>query len=263
MKTGRLSAIAAMTLMIVAAFTLSAKDANAALTAKANHDHITMDFFYNGSEVSVRGVSDPDVDLVVKITSPDGHQELKKQGKVGGFLWMNVGSLEFEDTPNLYFLQSTRRPEDILSADEMDRYVIGFPALSRHVRMSPVADDGDKEKWFGEFVNFKESSKTYFKTEGGFRLDAPKDGSRSYYMKFAWPYQAPPGNYLVTVYAVKDHKVVEQATSKVLVEQVGVVKALSGMAKNNGALYGIISIASALGAGFGVGLIFGKGGGAH
>jgi len=41
------------------------------------------------------------------------------------------------------------------------------------------------------------------------------------------------------------------------------VKALSGMAKNNGALYGIISILIALGAGFGVGMIFRKGGGAH
>jgi hypothetical protein len=35
------------------------------------------------------------------------------------------------------------------------------------------------------------------------------------------------------------------------------------MAKKNGALYGVISILSALGAGFGVGLIFRKGGGAH
>jgi hypothetical protein len=65
------------------------------------------------------------------------------------------------------------------------------------------------------------------------------------------------------VYAVKEGKVVEQATSKVLVEQVGVVKGLAGMAKNNGALYGILAIIAALGAGFGVGMVFKKGGGAH
>jgi hypothetical protein len=35
------------------------------------------------------------------------------------------------------------------------------------------------------------------------------------------------------------------------------------MAKNNGALYGIISIMAALGAGFGVGLVFRKNDGAH
>ncbi len=55
-------------------------NASAMLTAKANHDHITIDFFYHGSTVSVRGISDPGVDLVVKITSPEGHQVLKQKG---------------------------------------------------------------------------------------------------------------------------------------------------------------------------------------
>jgi hypothetical protein len=46
-------------------------------------------------------------------------------------------------------------------------------------------------------------------------------------------------------------------------EQAGIVKSLAGMAKNNAAVYGVLSILAALGAGFGVGLIFRKGGGAH
>jgi hypothetical protein len=68
---------------------------------------------------------------------------------------------------------------------------------------------------------------------------------------------------LVTAYAVKDKKVVEEAEGNVLVEQVGVVKALANMAETKGALYGMMSIIVALGAGFGVGIIFRKGGGAH
>jgi hypothetical protein len=67
----------------------------------------------------------------------------------------------------------------------------------------------------------------------------------------------------VTVYAVKNNKVVEQAEAKVLVEQVGMVKALAGMAKNSAAFYGFLSVGVALGAGFGVGMIFRKGGGSH
>ena len=81
-------------------------------------------------------------------------------------------------------------------------------------------------------------------------------------MLFDWPYQAQPGEYLVTVYAVKDGRVVESANSKVLVEQAGAVKYLATMAKNNGAMYGIISIVIALASGFGIGIIF-KGGGSH
>jgi hypothetical protein len=65
------------------------------------------------------------------------------------------------------------------------------------------------------------------------------------------------------VYAVKDNKVVERAESKVFVEQVGIVKSFARMAKDSAAAYGLISILAALGAGFGVGMVFRKGGGAH
>lgn len=73
------------TLVLLLVFSLfqlaSAKPASAMLTAKANHDHITIDFFYHGSSVSVKGESDPGVDLIIKVTSPEGHQVLKQKGR--------------------------------------------------------------------------------------------------------------------------------------------------------------------------------------
>ena len=234
--------------------------ASAQLTATANHDHITVDFFYHGSSVSVRGVSDPDADLIIKVTSEDGDQVLRKRGKVGGFLWMNVGELEVEHVPTVYFLHSTKKIGDILSKEEMNKYVIGYPALENHVKMNvPRAEE---DKWFNELVKYNEASDIYVTTTGKISL-TQKNGVQNYYILTEWPYEAPPGNYTVTVYAVKDKKVVETATSHVAVEQVGLVKAFTNMAKNNGAVYGLISIIAALGAGFGVGLVFGKGGGAH
>jgi uncharacterized protein (TIGR02186 family) len=237
--------------------------AQAMLTATANHDHITIDFFYHGSTVSVRGMSDPGVDLVVKITSPEGHQVLKQKGKVAGTLWMNVGQLKFEQTPNFYEVFSTKKVEDILSREELERYVIGYSALAKHVEITPVANEEEKAKWFDEFVKFKEESKVYTTSAGKIETTMNAEGKQEYYILTAWPYQAQPGDYLVSVYAVKDNKVVEQAQSKVNVEQVGMVKTLATMAKNSPAIYGFLSIGVALGAGFGVSLVFRKGGGSH
>jgi hypothetical protein len=59
--------IAALSFIFILVFT---GNASAMLTAKANHDHITIDFFYHGSTVSIRGESDPNIDLVIKITAP-------------------------------------------------------------------------------------------------------------------------------------------------------------------------------------------------
>ena len=241
---------------------LAPGSASAKLTAKANHDHINIDFFYHGSTVGVSGVTDPGTDLIIKIASPEGHESLKEKGKVGGILWMNVGTKKFENVPNLYSIHSTRKLDDMLSREEQDRYVIGYSALSRHAEISPVPSADEKAKWFDEFLKYKEKSKLYTATDGKIEMKE-KDGGQSYYILTEWPYQAPPGEYIVTAYAIKDGRVVDQAESRVQVAQAGLVKTLSGMAKNSAAMYGIISIVSALGAGFGVGLVFRKGGGAH
>ncbi|MBI5194891.1 MAG: TIGR02186 family protein [Nitrospirae bacterium] len=237
-------------------------ESSAELTIKANHNHIKIDFFYHGSIVSVAGNADSGTDLIIKIASPNGHDVLKQRGKTAGFLWMNKGTVNFKNTPNLYSIYSTKKIEDLLSKEETDKYVLGYPALSRQIKMTPVSNEDEKSKWFNEFVKYKESSNLYTISSSKI-ITTAKDGRQAYYILTSWPYQAPPGNYLVTVYAVRDKKVLEKAEAKVSVEQVGIVKILAGMAKNKAALYGIISVMAALAAGFGVGLIFRKGGGAH
>lgn len=249
-------------LVLVLSLAIFSAQASAQLTAKANHDHIKVDFFYHGSTVSVSGVSDLGTDLIIKITSPEGHEVLKQKGKTAGLLWMNVGTLNLEHVPDLYSLHSTKKIDDMLGSYEMDKYIIGYPSLKKHIEMSSVSNEDEKSKWFNEFVKYKESSNLYTTSYGKIQTEI-KNGKQFYYILTNWPYQAPPGDYLVTVYAVKDKKVVESAEAKVLVEQVGIVKTLSNMARSSGAVYGILSILAALGAGFGVGMIFRKGGGAH
>ncbi len=238
---------------------LFAAKANADLTAKANHDNIKVDFFYHGSTVSVKGTSNPGTDLVVKIASPEGHEVLKQKGKIAGFLWMNTGTLNFERTPNLYSIHSTKKIEDILSEEDMNKYVLGYSALKKHIEIKPVSNEPARNSWLNELIKFKESSNLYSTSVGRISTFI-QDGRQGYYILTNWPYRAAPGDYPVTVYAVKDKKIIEQAEANVHVEQVGSIKALAQMAKNNAAVYGLISIVLAIGAGFGVGLVFKKGG---
>jgi uncharacterized protein (TIGR02186 family) len=248
--------------MVLLGLSIYTGQASAELTVIPNHDHIKIDFFYHGSNVSVRGISDPDTDLIIKIASLDGHQEFRQKGKVGGLLWMNVGTLDIEKVPSLYFLASTRKVDEILSKEAMAKDVLGYEAVKNYLEMTPVKDENEKAKWFNEFVKYKENSKLYSVATNNITF-TKENGKQNYYTLFEWPYQATPGDYIVTVYAVKDSKVIEKAEKKVQVEQAGVVKRLAGMAKNNASVYGLLSILAALGAGFGVGLIFRKGGGAH
>jgi len=236
--------------------------ANAKLTVNANHDHVGITFFYHGSSVGISGISDPDADIIVKISAPEAHQALKRKGKVGGVLWMNVDTVEYKEVHPLYFLASTRPVEDLLSRDERLRYGIGYAALEQSATIEPVENDEEKDHWFTEFVNYKEKSKLYSVKDGNFDFNTV-NGEREFRVVFDWPYQAPPGDYDVSVYSIKNGKIRETVGSKVDVAQEGGIKYLATMAKNRGAVYGIVSILAALMAGFGVGMIFKKGGGAH
>jgi uncharacterized protein (TIGR02186 family) len=259
MKATRIGFIILFVVCIMAA---ACDISSAELTATANHDHVNIDFFYHGSTVSIRGVSDPGTDLIIKIAAPEGHQALKKKGKVAGVLWMNVGELKFENVPNLYSLHSTKKLEDMLTPEEMEKYVLGYSALEKHIDISPLSTQEEKDKWFDEFLKYKQASKLY-STDYGKISTTMQGGKQQYYILAPWPYQAAPGDYIITVYAVKDRKIVEKAETRVYVQQVGTVKTLATMAKSKGALYGLLAILAALGAGFGVGMVFRKGGGAH
>ncbi|MBI5748254.1 MAG: TIGR02186 family protein [Nitrospinae bacterium] len=57
--------------------------------------------------------------------------------------------------------------------------------------------------------------------------------------------------------------VIEKSETKLLMEHTGIMRIIADMAKNNGALYGTISIIIAIVAGFGVGIIFRRGIGGH
>jgi len=234
----------------------------AELTAVANHSLVEMNFDYHGSTVSLSGIADPDVEIVATISSQEVHQELKRKGKVGGVIWMNVGDVSFERLPNVYFLRSTKAPQDILSTEEMEKYSIGYGSLKERARLEPAANRAERDRLFGEFVKYKEASNLYSTGVGGFSY-TKGDGSGKYYTRIEWPYQIPPGHYQVSVYAVKGGQVVETAETGVIVKRVGIIERLADMAQNNGAAYGVVAIVIAIGAGFGVGLIFRKSGGAH
>lgn len=240
---------------------ISKGESSAELTTSTDGGPINIGFFYHGGSVSINGSSDRGADIIIKITSEGGHHTLRQKGKVG-VLWMNVGTLKFAHVPSVYFLRSTRKLDDLLSAGEQLRNSLGYTALARESEIAPLKNPEEKERWFKEFLKYKEASKVYSVSSGNISL-TPKDGQQQFHVEIHWPYQAPPGEYLVTSYAVKDGKVLEKAEDKVVVQQVGVIKSLAGMAKNNGAFYGFISVLVALGAGFGVGLIFRKGGGGH
>jgi len=259
----KITLLIAAALLATLALAIGAPSASAALTAKANHDDIKINYNYNGSTVSVSGISDPGVDLIIKISSANTDEELMRKDKEAGLLWMNVEKLTMENAPNFYYIRSTKDVDSLLGNDQLVANNLGYGALEETIEIKPQQTPEMKKQLLGDYIKYKEAGKLYSQSLGDIDQKTDDAGQPSYYTIFDWPYQAPPGEYSVEVYAVKDHEITDTAQSRVVVEQEGVVKALSDMAQNNGGLYGIAAIGVSLTAGFGVGFVFKGGGGSH
>ena len=248
---------------VLSGFAFLTPSAWAALTANANHDDIQINLGYHGSTVSVTGISDPSVDLILKITPASGNAEEKmmRKDKEAGFLWMNVEQLTLDNVPELYLIRSTKPVDRLLDPATLSAEGIGYAAVENGIQISPKQEPAQQLSLLADFIKYKESQNVYSESVGDVEMK-PDQGSESYSTVFDWPYQAPPDDYMVTVYAVKDGKILDKAESPVKVEETGTIKTLDDMAQNNAALYGTAAIGVALTAGFGVGLVF-KGGGSH
>ena len=233
-----------------------------ALTAEVTPDRIPVNSLYHGSKVVVTGETEAGEDIIIKFSSPEKKVHLRKKGKTGGLLWMNVGELEFNPVSDVYLVYSTKNINSILSTEQQDRHALGFDAFKRLVEVSPVSDEAEKERWVNEFLKFKGKNRIYGIFDGKVQTDTQGD-KETFTVTVDLPYQAPPQEYTVSVYGVKGNSVQDHKEIPLAIETVGALNFISNMAFHKAPMYGIVSILIAIAAGFIVSVIFKGGGGSH
>ncbi len=254
----RILLFALLNILFLSITPISANPSNDILTSQVHEKTIDIDFFYHGQPLIIEGETDPGSSIIIKIESKSNSQLMKKKGKVAGFLWMNVGDIVFNNIPVFYQIHATGKLDDILGDKTRDHYIIGYKSLLNHSKITPVLDDKDKALWFYELVKLQESNGLFKITENKISVkEAPGDKVK-YRLELDWPYQAMPDQYTIKKFSIKDGNIKSVESSIITVQQVGIVKSLTNMAQNMAALYGIISVAVAIVAGFLTALIFQK-----
>jgi uncharacterized protein (TIGR02186 family) len=236
--------------------------AEQALTCAVTPDYIPITFTYHGTQLAINGKSASNDDLIVTISTEPHDVVLKYKAKVGGLVWMKKGDLNFKGVPSIYLLHSTAELNRILTEEQRGQYQLGYDALRQQVVMTDNQGQAADGQWFDEYLKFKEKEMVYHIEEGTIVRHHGEQGN-TYSVDIAWPSQAAPGTYHVRVFAVRDGRVVAEATDQFEVKRVGITAALSKMAFEHAALYGIMAVVIALFAGLAVGAIFKKGGGSH
>lgn len=253
--------ISVLTLVCLVGLGLTLDGARAATNLKvAMHpEQIRMGAGYDGAQVLLTGKLPAEAAALIRVVGPAEHSRLKEKGRALGILWMNMGSVEIADVPNVFLLYLPEKGGDILGAGGVPQ--AGLQGLHKQVKI--VADDADTDALFDEFVKLKEKSGLYGTFADAIQYGPAEGGLKPFKATLALPAALPQGRYTVQVLAVANGAVAASEDLALEAHEVGVPSWISTFAFDHGTLYGIFAVVVAIIAGLLTGIIFRGEGGAH
>lgn len=226
-------------------------------------EHILIGAGYNGQQVEVSGEIPSEAAALVRVTGKPEHDNLKQKGRALGFLWMNLGSVEISKVPSVFLLYL---PREFHRPNHTDRQLwqaqgIGLEGVRRQAEI--VAEGGNKDELFDEYVKLKQKSGLYDIVENAVHYGPDKGGMKSFNATLDMPAALPQGSYKVEVFTIDSRVVDAPAVCRIDAREIGTPAWISSLAYKHGILYGVMAVLAAIMAGLVTGFLFKGDKGAH
>jgi uncharacterized protein (TIGR02186 family) len=221
-----------------------------ALIADLSSREIAITTGFAGTELLLFGTVDGAGDIVVVVRGPKRREIVRRKHRVAG-IWVTGRSVAFDDVPAFYFLASTRPLNDIAAAAVFAPKRIG----ANNLRIVPVSRaDVGRAGFRRALLRNKARNGLYGENQGAVKVK----GGRLFRTRVFFPSNVPTGNYAAEVYLLRDGVIVGGQSTPLVVRKVGLEADIFQFAHQHSALYGIIAIVIALGAGWLAGVVFRK-----
>lgn len=234
-----------------AAAAASAAAASEAIVAALSRNRVELTTTFSGSELFVFGAVKRDappvaaeLDVIVAVEGPSKPLLVRRKARNFG-IWANADAMQVDEAPSFYAVASTRPLEEILSATDDLRHRIG---IEGKVRAVGVAAGGAERDAFHEAV-------IRLRREAGLYLEAPAGVTITentlFTARFALPPNLVEGKYRARVFLLHDREVADVHENAISVNKEGLERWLHGLSREAPLIYGLLSVAVALAAGWG------------
>lgn len=209
---------------------------------------ITVNF--DGSEIMVFGAVARDapapegpLDVIVTIEGPSGPVTVRRKERVFG-IWVNTDAVEVTSAPVYYAVASTRPLEEILSATDDLRHRITLPQMVRTIGVAHQAEDTGL---FTEaLMRLRTQSGAFSRQDGGVVLE------RDVLIRadVVLPANLTEGIFRTRVFLLREGRVIAEEEQLIDVHKQGIERFLHRLALDQPLIYGILSLALAIAAGW-------------
>lgn len=210
---------------------------------------ITADF--QGSEILVFGAIETDapVEVIVAVSGPATPVTVRKKSRVAG-IWINTEGVEIDAAPSIYKIATTAPLSQILSEVEDLRHRISIPRAIRSVGAPDTVLDASR---FTEaLIRLRSSQGLYRVQEGAVTV---RDGAL-FRTTISLPANLVEGLYTARVFLTRDRTVVARYSTALDVRKVGLERWIYTLAHVRPMLYGLMSLAIAIAAGWAASAFF-------
>lgn len=219
------------------------------VVAGLSQSRIAITTNFDGSEILIFGavkredaiVTDPPLQVVIAVTGPSQPLMVRRKAKRLG-IWVNTDAVEIDEAPSFYAVATSAPWEDVLRDTEDLRHKISIRRAIRSVG-APIAGSED----FTEaLIRIREDAALFQTNIGAVTLNEQTLFSTSIRL----PANLTEGEYHARFFLTRDGQVLDTHDSIIDVQKVGLERFLFRLSRENPLIYGLMSLAIAIFAGW-------------
>lgn len=219
------------------------------VVAGLSRDTINITANFEGSEILIFGavsrVSPPPegepLEVIITVEGPSQPVAVRRKERRFG-IWVNAASIEVDAAPSFYAVATTGTLDAALTQVEDLRYRVSIPRAIRAVGVG-VADG---EAFTSALIRIRESEDLYQLIENGVTLR----NETLFDTSIRLPANLVEGDYRTRIFLTRGGRVLDVFEQDISVRKVGLERFIFNLAQERPLIYGIMSLAIAIAAGW-------------
>ena len=247
----RLFVCSALIMLLTSPFVLAEK-----VVLGMSQDEVAITATFDGSNILVFGAIQRDapipetpIDVIVTVSGPSEPLDVRRKAKRFG-IWVNTDTVQVDAAPSFYAIATSAPLGDILTETEDLRHKVSINRAIRSVG-APM-NILDAQSFTDAVIRIREANGLYALQEGSVSIDQQTLFRTSINM----PANLTEGDYSTRIFITRDGAVVDQLSTTIDVRKVGLERFLFSLSREQPLLYGLMSLAIAIFAGWAASAVF-------
>ena len=233
-------------LFCLAALPLSAEEVVLGLSS----DKVAITATFEGSDILIFGavkrettIPEIPLDVVITVSGPSLPVTVRRKDRRLG-IWVNTEMVALDAAPSFYAVATTGPLDTVLSNTEDLRHRVSIPRAIRSVGAATMAEDA--ERFTDALIRIRRNQDAYQMREGAVVLDQ----QTLFRTAIRLPANLTEGDYATRIFLTREGRVVSQLQTTIDVRKVGLERWLFSLSREQPMLYGLMSLAIAIAAGW-------------